>query len=505
MKKITLLTVLLLFGIATIQAQFTFKFNYVGLSPSCNPFKDSPNSFNPSNQWKVSHGTPNLVDYNSQNFFNVGRLAASKSVTGVEKSEGLFTDYKFLCNHVYTIIVGTRLSSNSPSQLGINIYAANGLTENSNTNCELDDIPSVSEKKLIYGNDIQVPDPGIGAFGSIEITNWRPDKDYKSIWILSRQNYISNSGSLLLNDVTIFDNGPVPGASPCTVVVPPIVVPPTTSSLLVVPFLEAYATNGGSVTLVWGVVSRPAVWKIESDGYFWNDPNRVIGYRFPFFTPIYNTDNQPVYDYSSNTYSYTINNLQICQGDYLFKLTGFDCLVCNTNKAVTTVKSVLFHPQPFKERIDIGFNYNTPLPFWQQIPLINKASKEIHLIPGFRSVVGFKAKIENCDTGPTGARIDNISEPLVSIKTIYPSVEKPKSDNDTFTVFPNPVDNRLQISTESSRSYSISLFDILGVLLSEKANIIGQSELDFSSYTQGIYLLDIRTESGEIIQRKIVK
>jgi hypothetical protein len=71
------------------------------------------------------------------------------------------------------------------------------------------------------------------------------------------------------------------------------------------------------------------------------------------------------------------------------------------------------------------------------------------------------------------------------------------------SVYPNPVESTLNIDLQDGSTIkSVMLFDILGKrIIDEKGNI---QQLDMSSFSNGLYLLKIETESG-IFTQKVIK
>ena len=71
-------------------------------------------------------------------------------------------------------------------------------------------------------------------------------------------------------------------------------------------------------------------------------------------------------------------------------------------------------------------------------------------------------------------------------------------------MYPNPVHDILHIGTEKSGTYLIELRDINGRLLHQKQWEGTASELDLSSFQEGIYFITIRSKDV-VVTRKIVK
>jgi hypothetical protein len=64
-----------------------------------------------------------------------------------------------------------------------------------------------------------------------------------------------------------------------------------------------------------------------------------------------------------------------------------------------------------------------------------------------------------------------------------------------FDIYPNPVQNKLQIETQAN-PYNISVYSIFGQVLFYSENHSGNHSLDFSNYTKGVYLMTIKSNEG---------
>lgn len=73
-----------------------------------------------------------------------------------------------------------------------------------------------------------------------------------------------------------------------------------------------------------------------------------------------------------------------------------------------------------------------------------------------------------------------------------------------FKVFPNPVQNILNVQNNQTNIQEVQLFDITGRLLRSVQPESNIANVDFSSLSNGIYLLKVTSE-GKTITRKIVK
>jgi hypothetical protein len=76
------------------------------------------------------------------------------------------------------------------------------------------------------------------------------------------------------------------------------------------------------------------------------------------------------------------------------------------------------------------------------------------------------------------------------------------SDNRQITVYPNPNTGQFKIETGSSEKQNLQIFDINGKLVLNK-NISGNTNIDVSNLTEGIYTINI-TGSKDVINKKLV-
>jgi len=82
-------------------------------------------------------------------------------------------------------------------------------------------------------------------------------------------------------------------------------------------------------------------------------------------------------------------------------------------------------------------------------------------------------------------------------------------DNSSFTIYPNPVKNILQISTQSQGYVSViinkvTVYDVLGKLVLEESNPTPTMQLDVSSLASGLLLVQIETNKGTVV-KKVLK
>lgn len=206
---------------------------------------------NYTNQWRPSHGSPNIIDLGCGN--KVVRLYSKNESITTRKSEGIFIDLNNIGVNIdtskkYRIIVSYRYSipSNPNRAVNFDVYLANNMVEKSNNNCEEETFPNVSDKMkiLTFASGEFLDDTYTCQVKSKEQGQIVPNNSYKYLWIVSNLNttlnyreyvdidkielYYDNSGTnaicnlskpnnLLANDLTYNSASiawnPVPNAS----------------------------------------------------------------------------------------------------------------------------------------------------------------------------------------------------------------------------------------------------------------------------------------------------
>ncbi|PXY44922.1 T9SS type A sorting domain-containing protein [Flavobacterium hydrophilum] len=98
---------------------------------------------------------------------------------------------------------------------------------------------------------------------------------------------------------------------------------------------------------------------------------------------------------------------------------------------------------------------------------------------------------------------DNRSAYLIKLKgnEVVLSNEDFNKENKSFSLWPNPVKNTLNINSLNETNYSVKIYDLLGRLIYTKEN--ANSSIDVSSFNSGLYLIKVKAESGETSQKFI--
>jgi len=73
-----------------------------------------------------------------------------------------------------------------------------------------------------------------------------------------------------------------------------------------------------------------------------------------------------------------------------------------------------------------------------------------------------------------------------------------------FSFYPNPVKNKLQIAT-SLANYQLSIVNLQGQIVTEQTTYNGNSTIDYSRFSSGVYFVNIVSQQGETATFKVVK
>ncbi len=101
-----------------------------------------------------------------------------------------------------------------------------------------------------------------------------------------------------------------------------------------------------------------------------------------------------------------------------------------------------------------------------------------------------------------GQRI--VSSPIWYTKDPLTSVSLFNNKNASVLIFPNPVNEYLNISC-SEKNYNIRIFDVSGRLVLQENDKTGSVNIDFSAHSSGIYFINIEKEGQTLYTQKFVK
>ncbi len=84
----------------------------------------------------------------------------------------------------------------------------------------------------------------------------------------------------------------------------------------------------------------------------------------------------------------------------------------------------------------------------------------------------------------------------LQIQIIDDTLSNQEFNTNVFNVFPNPVDNRLTIQSNTTTNYAISIVNLQGQLVFSSEKNTSNTILDYTNYADGMYLLNIVSTSG---------
>lgn len=119
----------------------------------------------------------------------------------------------------------------------------------------------------------------------------------------------------------------------------------------------------------------------------------------------------------------------------------------------------------------------------------------------------FDTNIEN-NLGGGGQTIYGLKS-FIEQKSNYISgqVDCTLSINDTnitsFSIYPNPANNKIKINATNTIKH-ITIFNALGQKVFDKTSNKLENEINISHFNNGIYVVNIETESGEIVSKKMI-
>lgn len=100
------------------------------------------------------------------------------------------------------------------------------------------------------------------------------------------------------------------------------------------------------------------------------------------------------------------------------------------------------------------------------------------------------------------------SSPRITFETSCPTTSIVESQNNSVSVWPNPVNNEINVTFSTPGKYSISITDITGKLMSVIENPSGSGTIsevfDVSTYSSGVYFISLQSDEMRIF-KKFVK
>ena len=207
MKKITIIFLIFLGNIqANSQAFWSNFYLEDELSDTCNAYVGIDNNWP---EWQTSHGSVNI----KKEDLLLGEYYAhfeAKNTDGVERSEGIFSECEFKCGRQYEIII--KIGATTYNNEYFEVCAANNLYQR-NDICSLGKIPSTS---LDSTKILKILDESVWGKTTTVVDTFRPDDNYKYLWLLNRVETSNSSSEFYVSSINIYDIGKWDTIAPTT-------------------------------------------------------------------------------------------------------------------------------------------------------------------------------------------------------------------------------------------------------------------------------------------------
>jgi len=427
-------------------------------------YLETPPCYLPSNNiWKTSHGSPCYAThpwYPNSGYYNYMQFEATR-----DSSEGIFTEYTFSANNKYKIEVVLKEARGTPT---IFLYAANNLSEQIDTKCNLGSLPYISDKAEI-GHDYA----SCGALNetcsvTIPETNsyWKPNKNYNQFWVYSNS-----------NDMTAF-------------VVEKITITECVSNTLPMPKnLRTTSIEAKKITVQWDPLP-------SSTG--------VVGYE------LYLNGNSKG---SVTGTGFSFTGLTGCTS-YTIGVRAFDR--CDNYSPIASITAQTAADLPF----DIVLERPIDLSTQPNKKYLAQALNTVTLKPGFSVKANatqeiFHAKISTGCGDIISKNTPQSEEEFYFIEDDDFSMNFPSemdyltfpsnAPNSDLLIYPNPTSNMITVEYHQFTGVEkITIFDIMGKSLLDHGLSGVVSDIDISAFSAGIYFIRIITDE-QVFVRKLVK
>ncbi len=170
----------------------------------------------------------------------------------------------------------------------------------------------------------------------------------------------------------------------------------------------------------------------------------------------------------------------------------------NVNLLVTTYNGAgyLSHSYTVIENtinLSVCYWFNTTLPIYQiNNDFLISVPNNINYIINVSIFNSFSQTVcDNFSTGPTAS-------------TNYLEIENFKEANNKYLIYPNPSKGTIELIGDESLIKHIKIYDNLGRLIKQLKERITKN-IDLYELNDGIYIINIETESGNLNQRFIIK
>ena len=86
-------------------------------------------------------------------------------------------------------------------------------------------------------------------------------------------------------------------------------------------------------------------------------------------------------------------------------------------------------------------------------------------------------------------------------------VEETISDEQSFTVYPNPAKDVVRLSTDNSQQTTVRIYNVMGMLVGTRlaTSETDEIEINVSDYNPGIYFFNISNEELNVTKKIVVE
>lgn len=141
---------------------------------------------------------------------------------------------------------------------------------------------------------------------------------------------------------------------------------------------------------------------------------------------------------------------------------------------------------------------------------IYHANDYLELVPGFetRNNAKFAAYIAECSEGFTykvgTVQEDNLEQDDYALNIGYGNQINLTKIKNNFSIFPNPSNTSITISY-TKQLQKITVFSMDGKMILSRETEDNTSQIDVSAFINGLYLITVETQNGQLLQSKFIK
>jgi len=136
---------------------------------------------------------------------------------------------------------------------------------------------------------------------------------------------------------------------------------------------------------------------------------------------------------------------------------------------------------------------------------LGKNDQKIYIVPSQNIVIVRQGNTAG-GFNLAASSFDNTLWDYINKLTCITSINE-KENEVTYLSYPNPVKTDLTIENEKQTIEKISIYDVLGNTLFTNSKLQDEANinLDFSSFSKGVYVLEIKNKKHSVLRKKIIK